>query len=259
LLWRDDFYNEIDRWLLQQLPPTLFVDEARQIEAKTMFATSMQLLGLSGKDAIDLIVAGPKNLASDQARYGIKLTNTSWAAKTLDQCKKIVAGDIKRLFSDPKTISTVTVTLEDGATSTIELDNTDKMSGAEQTAFKNGTVTGHPVLAQLETSLRALCVNDEQMKGVLSGITANSQVIFVPISSVFNPLALAAGKPTLAGEHSSCAIQLQRVGNDVLLTLKPLGVDWLDCELEYRIGTSGEGVLTHYHARTSLLNGGVDA
>jgi hypothetical protein len=259
LLWRDDFYHEIDRWLLEQLPPAFMASEVKQIEAKTMFITNMQLLGLSGQDAIDLIVAGPKNLDSDHARYGLKLTNTSWATKTLDQCKKTVAGDIKRLFSDPKTISTVTLALEDGALSTIELDNTNKMDEAQKIAFKNGTIAAHPVLTQLETSLKALCVSEAQIKGVLSGIAANSQVIFVPISHIFNPLALAAGKSTLAGEHSSCDIQLKKVGNDVLLTLKPLGVEWLDCEVVYRIGTSGEGVLTHYHARTALLNGGANA
>jgi len=252
--WCDAFYTEIDKWVIQQLPTKFVENETKRIEAQTLFATSMELLGLSSNDAIDLIVNSPKDLHSDQARYGLKLTNEPWATKTLDQCKKIVASDIKRLYSNPKAISIATIELEDGSESQIELDNTATMNELEKKAFTNGALDNNPVLSRLELVLKRLCVSESQLKGVLSGISANSQVIFVPISSIFNPAALTAGKTGLAGEHNACLIHLKRSGNDVCLSLKPLAVDWLDCEIEYRIGASGEGVLTHYHARTSQEN-----
>jgi hypothetical protein len=185
--------------------------------------------------------------------FPVKLTDESWAAKPMRECKKIAANDIKRLYSNPQLISTLSIETSDGAMSTIELDNRQKMSDDEKNAFKNSDLDHHPIINDaLESQLRNLCVSDEQVKGIFSGISASSRTALIPISIAFAPYAKAAGLTAPGSEHSSCDISLKRSGDDILLTLKPIGVDWLNTSLEYKIRPNGDGVLTRYESFADL-------
>lgn len=254
--WTTAFERREREWIIEQLPTQLTNTEAKYQMAISQFGQLLQYLGMSGKESIRTICnqSNPNFRASStHMKFPVKLTDESWAEKPMRECKKIAANDIKRLYSNPQLVSSLKIEMTDGSHIAIELDNRQKMSADEEKAFKNSDLDHHPIINDaLETQLRNLCVSEEQVKGIFSGISASSRTALIPISIAFAPYAKAAGLIPPGSEHSSCEISLKRIGDDVLLTLKPIGVDWLNTSLEYKISPNGGGVLTRYESHTDL-------
>jgi hypothetical protein len=250
--WMNPFYHAMEEWILKQLPMEFSSDPQKKAQAQTLFSFGMQLLGKSSHDALEIVRTQPLAIDSSNDRYNLKLTIHSWAKKSLRECQNIAARDINRLISIPKKISSAHITHHDGSVVDIELDNTGKMNESEKTAFANGFLDTHPVIGRLQAQLEMLNITEDQMKGVWSALSASGEIILTPISMLFNSRAIAAGHKGLAGEHSSCEIAIKQSNQDVLLSLKPIGLDWLDCTIEYRISPNGDGTVNHYHARANL-------